>query len=221
MDEVRTAVRGAVRQFALVVGVVAVAGAAPIACRDARGTAVANTDTSFRLRPGYVIDSVRPIEAELARFKAAIGPAPTELVGGAGSMADLLSSFARAVSTGDTLALDRMAISAPEFAYLIYPSSPYTAPPYKEAPQNVWYQLRAAGAGGRTRLMSRRGGMTLRIVSRQCDAAPAIEGENKLWRHCIVVTTDSEGRDSVRERLFGVVIERHRRFKFASYENQY
>jgi hypothetical protein len=35
------------------------------------------------------------------------------------------------------------------------------------------------------------------------------------------VNTLRQSGDTVRERLFGVVIERHGHFKFASYQNQY
>ena len=198
-------------------GAVAVIATALVACREVPSHAV--EDTSYRLRPGYIVDSVRPIEVELERFRADLGPAPAALAGGAASMAELLSRFARAIEARDTTSLQRMQISAAEFAWLIYPSSPFTKPPYRETPQMVWAQLRM-GDVGLKRLVERRGGSPLRIVSRQCDPEPLIEGDNRLWRRCEVRTVGASG-DTLSERLFGVVIERAGHFKFASYQNQY
>ena len=198
-------------------GAVAVMAAALVACRNG-GADGAIEDTTYRSRPGYVIDSVRPIEVELARFRQPLGPAPTELTGGAASLEALLRNFATAVEARDTTALLRMQIDAPEFAWLIYPSSPYTKPPYQQSPQYVWSDLRH-GDVGLTRLLQRRGGQPLRVVGHRCDPEPVVEGENQLWRHCVVQTNDAG--TIVTERLFGVVIQRHGHFKFASYQNQY
>lgn len=198
---------------------VVAAAAALSGCLDTQGDPEATVDTSYRLRPGYVIDSVKPAEVELEAFRARLGAAPTALTGGASSFNGLLSAFATAVEGRDSLALQRMQIDAAEFAWLIYPSSPYTKPPYRESPRLVWMQLRAGDAGMR-RLLQRRGGDRLRIVGHHCGSDPLVEGENSLWRRC-TVTTVSGGADTLHERLFGVVVERKGHFKFASYQNQY
>jgi hypothetical protein len=220
MDDLRPEVaRHPLRRVVALTAIAAAASAG--ACRDVQGRTPAVADTSYRLRPGYVIDSARPVAMELERFRAGLGPAPTELSGGAPSLDSLLSRFARAVQAVDTAALDRMQITPAEFAWLVYPSSPYTRPPFAESPRLVWYQLRSSGASGMARLLQRRGGRPLRIVGRRCDSPPLVEGENRLWRRCQLSIVGVTGRDTVRERLFGVVIERHGRFKFASYQNQY
>ncbi|HET9425313.1 MAG TPA: hypothetical protein VFO55_08085 [Gemmatimonadaceae bacterium] len=205
------------KRVSLTLSVAAIA-AALSGCRDVQGRAAAE-DTSYRLRPGYVIDSVKPPEVELSEFRAGLGPAPTRLSGGAASFDRLMSAFARAVEGNDSLALQRMQLDAAEFAWLIYPSSPYTKPPYRESPRMVWLQLRGGDTGLR-RLLERRGGERLELVGWQCDPEPAVEGENRLWRRCSVRTIGPSG-DTLRERLFGVVVERHGHFKFASYQNQY
>lgn len=187
-------------------------------CREVRGGAPAE-DTAYRTRPGYVIDSVKPPEIELAEFRARVGPAPTRFHDGATTFDGLMSAFARAVEGNDSLALQRMQLDAAEFAWLVYPSSPYTRPPYRQSPDLAWLQLRAGDTGLR-RLLARRGGAQLRIAGHHCDPEPVVEGDNRLWRHCVVNTLRQSG-DTVRERLFGVVIERHGHFKFASYQNQY
>jgi hypothetical protein len=170
-------------------------------------------------RPGYVVDSVRPVEVDLARFREGLGPAPAELTGGAESFGGLIARFARAVEARDTVALQRMQVSAAEYAWLVYPSSPLTRPPYVQAPQIAWMLLRQSGDAGLSRLVQRRGGAPLRITGRHCDPEPLVEGDNRLWRRCYVTTVAGSGTKS--EKLFGVVIERHGRFKFVSYQNQY
>lgn len=193
--------------------------AATSGCRDVSGRAPAAEDTTYRTRPGYVVDSVRPIEVELERFRSGLGPAPDSLSGGASSIRALIGAFAEATASRDTARLQQMQVSAAEFAWLVYPSSPFTRPPYRESPQMVWYQLRAQGDPGLTRLLQRRGGTPIRILDHRCDPEPAIEGENRLWKRC-EVRTASEGERQW-ERLFGVIIERRGHFKFASYQNQY
>jgi hypothetical protein len=79
--------------------------------------------------------------------------------------------------------------------------------------------LRQSGDVGLKRLLDRRGGLPLRVVSHQCDSQPLFEGDNKLWRGCTVRTIS--GPETTAEKLFGVVIERQGHFKFASYQNQY
>lgn len=130
-----------------------------------------------------------------------------------------MSRFARAIETRDTTALRRMQISAAEFAWLIHPSSPFTKPPCRQAPQVVWMQMRN-GDTGLARLLERRGGSPLRIAGRARDPEPLREGENLLWRNCRVRTIGARA-DTLTERLFGVVVERAGHFKFASWPNQY
>lgn len=176
------------------------------------------SDTSYRTRPGYVIDSVLPVEEELRRFRVGLDAVPTALEGGARSREALVRRFFDALASADTATLRSMLLSRAEFAYLIYPSSPYTHEPYRQPPGLVWMQLRSATARGGTRLLERARGF--QYLSHRCDAEPAREGQNALWRHCRAKVVTAPG-DTTRMALFGVIVERDGRFKFASYDTDY
>ena len=118
----------------------------------------------------------------------------------------------------DTASLSRMQVSAAEYAWLVYPSSPLAKPPYSQPPQIAWMLLRQSSDVGLARLVKRRGGSPLRILGYSCDPDRPKEGENTL-RRCMVQTNDAG--TTVTERLFGIVVQRHGRFKFLSYQNQY
>jgi hypothetical protein len=201
-----------------IVGAVAIVAAALMSCREAPAK-VAGEDTAYRARPGYVVDSARPIAVDLDRFRATLGPAPAELTGGAGSVDALVRRFAAAVQSRDTVALDRMQVSAAEYAWLIYPSSPLAKPPYSQPPQIAWMLARQASDVGLARLVKRRGGAPVRITGHECATEPLREGENRIWHRCSVRTNDAG--TLVTERLFGAIVERHGHFKFLSYQNQY
>lgn len=176
-------------------------------------------DTSYRLRPGYVVDSVRPIAEELDAFQAGL-PRPAALFGGAASREALVRRFLGALAHRDTTALAGMALTRAEFAWLVYPSSPFTRPPYRQSPGLVWVQLGQAGRPGLRRLAERLGGQPLAYIGHTCDPRPDREGENRLWRQCRVAYVRAR-RDTVRARLFGVIVERRGRFKFANFANDF
>lgn len=175
-------------------------------------------DTSPRARPGYVIDSVLPVKEELRRFRVAIERVPTSLEGGASSRETLVRHFFSAVARADSAELRNMLLSRAEFAYLVYPESPYTHPPYRQPPDLVWMQLATTGSTGARRLLAR--ARDFRYLSHRCDPTPEREGKNTLWRQCLARVVRSEG-DTVDMRLFGVIVERDERFKFASYETDF
>ncbi|HET8784860.1 MAG TPA: hypothetical protein VFM38_04450, partial [Candidatus Limnocylindrales bacterium] len=54
----------------------------------------ARQDSINRAQPGYVVDSILPIEEELRRFRVGLGAAPSHLVGGASSRETLIRRFA-------------------------------------------------------------------------------------------------------------------------------
>jgi hypothetical protein len=176
-------------------------------------------DTAYRRRAGYVVDSVRPLEEELRRFRAGL-PRPATLGGGAASREALVRRFLDALARRDSAALARMALTRAEFAWLVYPSSPLMRPPYRQPPGLVWLQLEAGGRPGLRRLLDRFGGRAPAYAGHACDAAPAVEGENRLWRGCRVTLVPAPG-DTIRARLFGVVVERRGRFKFANFASDF
>lgn len=173
-----------------------------------------------RARPGYVVDSILPPALALRRFRTGLGAAPAALEGGASSRAALVRAFVAAVEHGDSAALRRMALDRAEFAYLVYPGSLYTRAPYRQAPQIVWYQLAGRSAVGERRLLERLAGRPLDVAGHRCDATPERDGAVRYWRGCRVLMVTAAG-DTIPRRLFGVIVERGGRFKFASYANDF
>jgi hypothetical protein len=178
-------------------------------------------DSVNRAQPGYIIDSVVPIEEELRRFRAAIGgETATEFGHGRSTRDDLVRHLVRAVASQDTAAMRDMILSAREFADLVYPSSPYTHAPYAQAPGFVWSQIVQPSASGFRRLMRRRGGVAFRYLDHTCNPIPEKQGENRIWTGCTLRVRSPDG-DTTTQRWFGSIIERGGRFKFVSYANQF
>lgn len=201
------------------IAALALGGCAPRDQQGARGDAPPPLDTpAVAPRAGYVVDSVLPPAEELRRFRADLPGAPASLEGGFGSRDALGRAFARALARSDSAALRRMVISRAEFAYLVYPESPYTRPPYRQPPWLVWRDLEQNGEKGLRRLLDRRGGAPLAYAGVRCAVAPEPSGASRLWRRCMLRSVRAPG-DTVAERLFGVVVEHGGRFKFASYGN--
>lgn len=213
------------------------AAAAAVACDSARGAtrgsrsttdsarpdsiARARQDSLNRASPGYVIDSVLPVEEELRRFRAAIGGAPiTELQHASESREALVRRFVRDLNAGDTTDLARAALSPREFADLLYSSSPNAHPPYRQSPAFVWMQIGGKSASGLTRALKRRAGQGLAYAGHECNSVPEVQGANRLWLACALRLVSPAG-DTTVERLFGTIVQRADRFKFVSYANQF
>jgi hypothetical protein len=181
----------------------------------------ARQDSINRSSPGYVIDSILPVEEELRRFRQDIGGAPVKrLANGSASRNELVRRFMAALSLRDSADLVRMALQPREFADLVYPESPYTHPPYHQSPALLWYQIENGSSTGFTRLMRRLGGQLLRYVDSRCDAKPDRQGHNSIWTNCFVRVVGPAG-DTTSRRLFGSLIERDGMFKIVSYRNEF
>ena len=166
-----------------------------------------------------VVDSIRPIEEELRRFRAAIpGEPPSALSGGAPSRDALVERFVSAVEAADTAAFRSMLLTRAEFAWLYYPHTRFTAPPYELAPDLLWFQIQNGTSRGFGRLLDRMGGRTVHSDGYACPLAPRLEGPNRIWEDCAVRLrpTGGEARDL---RLFGAIVERAGVYKFVSYSN--
>ncbi len=199
----------------------AVARADSIAQARLDSIARVRQDSINRAQPGYVVDSILPVEEEVRRFSAAIGGKPvTALAHGAASADALVQRFAQALAASDSIALRNMALSAREFIDLVYPSSPYTKPPYRQSPSLLWSQIRNPSSSGYRRLLERLGGKPLRIAAVTCPGAPERQGANLLHTKCTVRFTS--GSDPERPGvLFGTILERGGQFKFVSFSNMY
>ena len=191
----------------------------------------ARQDSINRRLPGYVVDSILPVEEELRRFRLAVreqgastgtdtNDIVTALTSGSVSREALIRRFIRALATSDSSDLRAMRLTAREFADLVYPESAHTRPPYRQSPALVWNQVSNPSASGLTRLLRRLGGQPLGYVNHSCARKPESQGANIIWTECTVVLMDSSS-EATRHRLFGSIIERDGRFKFVSYSNEF
>ena len=180
--------------------------------------ALVRQDSVNRAQPGYIIDSILPIEEQLRRFRAGVPDTIREFNGGSSSREELVRTFVRSLATADTAALVRLTISRAEFAWLVYPDSPLSAPPYRLAPDLAWLRHAGASGAGLTRLLARLGGSGLQFQSWGCIEGPLVEGRNQIWRDC-AVRFAKPGSEEQTLRLFSSIIERQGRYKILSYAN--
>ena len=167
--------------------------------------------------PREVVDSIFPIEEELRRFRALLGPEPVGLSGGSGSLDSLLDRFVRAVTAADTAAFADLLMTRDEFGWLYYPTTRFTSRPYELAPGMVWFQIENGTSQGLSRLLTRLGGRPLEVTAHKCPSEPRAEGRNRIWEGCTVQIDRREGR--LDASLFGSILERDGVFKFVSYTN--
>ncbi|MEO8333374.1 MAG: hypothetical protein ABI664_00275 [bacterium] len=181
----------------------------------------ARQDSINRTLPGYVVDSILPVEEELRRFRAALpGDSATAFTGGSKSREALVRRFVKALVANDTSDLQAMAVHGREFADLYYPESPYTHPPFRQSPALAWSLIQNPSTSGLTRLVRRLGGKPMSYVSHNCDAKVLHEGRNTRYAGCIITIVDAEGK-TVTKRYFGSIVERDGQYKFMSYTNQF
>lgn len=192
----------------------------PIVARSIGADSIsrARQDSINRSLPGYVVDSILPLEESVRRFRIGLPSAPAQLRNAAASRAQLVAAFVKAIERSDSTALGKLAIDRAEFAYLIYPESPYTRPPYAQPPGLVWMTIQNPSFTGARRLLERFGGKRLGVRSVECPLQPERQGVNRLWAGCTLLVS-MDGAAPVRRRLFGTIIERAGRFKFVSYRN--
>ncbi len=181
----------------------------------------ARQDSMNRASPGYIVDSILPVAEEIRRFRTAMGGATvTRLGASSASREALVARLAVAVAANDDRALGQTVVTAREFIDLVYPESPYTKPPFRQAPGLVWTLIREPSESGRRRLLARLGGQPLTVTRVTCEGTPDVQGRNRLWKECTV--RYSSGSERERDgRLFGSILERDGRFKFMSLANQY
>lgn len=154
----------------------------------------------------------------LDHFRATVqGPPPDTLNGAAGSRDELVQRFADALLRADTSALIRMTMNRAEFAYLYYPHTIYTRPPYELDAETTWLLSKMNSEKGLTRILQRFGGVPLDLAGYRCAAEPQQEGPNRFWHAC-TLTTRVDGAPPVM-RWFGSIWERDGRFKFVAYAN--
>jgi hypothetical protein len=164
------------------------------------------------------VDSVVPIDTALARFRQGLLE-PAELASGAGGLDELIGTFVKRLEASDTAGLAALALTRAEFAYLYYPTVPEARPPYDLSPGLLWFLIEGNSARGLRTALAERGGKPLGYVGPRCRGNPRRDGDNTVWPLCIVRRLQAPG-DTVEERLFGPIVERHGRFKFVTFANK-
>jgi hypothetical protein len=139
--------------------------------------------------------------------------------GGAASRDALVRRFIGAMEQADTTALRELLLTRSEFAWLYYETSPESRPPYNLSPSLMWFLLEGNGRKGLGRALDEYGGRPLGVIDYQCDETSSSEGDNTVWGPCTVRRIEPDG-DTVRLRLFGLVLERGGRWKFVNYANK-
>ena len=211
--------------FALLVVTVGGACDAPPTVRTAQASPAdssairARQDSIVRSRPGYIVDSILPVEEEIRRFQATLGTAPQAFSRGERSRAALVAAFVRSLERADTTVLLGLVVSSAEFGFLIYPTSPNARPPYRQSPELVWLQRSAASEKGARRLLARFAGRPLDYRGISCPTPGAAEGDNVIWSGCVVRLGTDDNRNTTTLRLFGPIVERDGQFKFLSLSN--
>lgn len=165
------------------------------------------------------VDSIFPIDEEIRRFQTSIPDSVSELSAAAVSRDELVTRFFAALESNDRAAMQELALTTAEFAYLFYPHTRYTRRPYELSPALLWFQLENSGSKGLARVLIRYGGRPLASRGYVCSAEPEIEGPNRLWSGCTVQHVADSG-DTVSLSLFGGIIERDGRFKFINFANR-
>jgi hypothetical protein len=165
-----------------------------------------------------VVDSAVPMDDALRRFREVL-PEVTRLGGGEASRERLVRAFVRALGARDTAALRAMVLSRAEFAWLYYPTAREANPPYNLPPDLMWFTQQGRSERGIGTALETLGGHPIRYLGHDCAPEPRIEGENRLWGFCVVRYLN-EGGESLRQQVFGLIIERGGVYKFVSYANK-
>lgn len=190
--------------------------AAAAACSEGAARTGTTRDAAPAAASLGVVDSALSIEESLRRFRQGLKE-PRGLRGTARSREALVRELVQALEARDTAAMQRMALAADEFAWLYYPSSPFSRPPYELPPELMWFQIQGQSERGARRLLAQRSGTALGYLDHECKAART-EGENRIYGPCTVRRVSAEG-DTVSERLFGLILERGGRYRFVTYAN--
>ena len=203
-----------------------VANAAPTMSAAARDSARADSvqrarqDSINRTLPGYVVDSIFPVDEELRRFRKALGgDSAVVFSGGSPSREALVRRFVTALASSDTNEFRTMVVHGREFADLYYPVSVYSRAPYHQPPQLAWSLIQNPSADGLKKLLRTMGGKPITYVGDTCDPKVFHEGRITRYAGCIVRIADVKG-DTTTRLLFGSIVELGGVYKFLSYTNR-
>jgi hypothetical protein len=196
-----------------------VAAAALVAAGCDRAVEAGGRPAQPAALPGMIIDSILPPGEALRRFQSEL-PAVAELVDAPRSRDRLVSEFVEALERADTATLAKLRVSKPEYAFLYYPTSVYSAKPYELPPDVAWLLSEQNSQKGAIRLLRRLSGRDLHFDGYACGAS-AHERDNVFWRDCQVSYLDPATSVRVTRQLFGAIMQREGRYKFLSYANDF
>ncbi|MEO7361135.1 MAG: hypothetical protein ABI120_12460 [Gemmatimonadaceae bacterium] len=168
---------------------------------------------------GGVVDSILPIPVQLDRFQAAMSEKPDTLRHASPSINALIMRLSIAIAANDTAALNAMMLDRAEFAWLYYPSSKMSLPPYEAPPQLLWGQILASSNDGAQNLLKKFGSAAFKVTGVNCPKPPVAEGGNLLHEGCLL-KVQTPGAVQGEAAYFGTIIERDKRFKFVSYASR-
>lgn len=169
-------------------------------------------------RTRVIVDRAVPMAEQLRRFRADLPERPAGLRGGRVSREALVRRLVAATEANDTAAFGPLTLDRAEFAYLLFPESPQSRPPYELPPGVAWLQMQERNRQGLFRLLREHGGRPLEYQGHRCTSSPRMEGRNRIWTGCVLRLGNGSGT-AAEVRLFGAVVERDGRFKFLSYAN--
>jgi len=204
------------RTVLLAVVVLATACERPLADQAGGRSRAPLGDSALRATPGYVVDSILPPEEALRRFRTGLDSVTT--LDGAPSREDLVRRFFAALDRRDARALRALAITKSEFAWVAYPGSRLSHPPYYQPPEIAWMLLQNSSSTGFGRLLERVAGGQMQFSSFTCDAAE-VDGRVVLYRNCQVRV--SAAGEFANRKLFGTIVEHAGRFKFLGFDTDF
>jgi len=142
------------------------------------------------------------------------GLTPVGALGGPSSREELLDRFLSAFGRGDSAALRALTITRAEFAWLVYPESRLSRPPYRQPPEIAWLTLRLANDAGLRKLLGRAPAM--RPLGVRCPESAEAEGGMRVTTGCTVLVREEGSARPV--RLFGRLVELDGRWKIVAFD---
>lgn len=194
-------------------------GFAGAACKDKTPADDQQQHIADVVARGGVVDSILPIAEQLDRFRKTVADKPDTLRHASNSIANLVTRWTLAIASSDTAALNAMLLDRAEFAWLYYPTSKMSLPPYEAPPQLLWGQMLATSEEGAQNILKLFSAESFKVLGVNCPNAPVVEGTNQLHEGCRL-KLERGGSAPVEQSYFGTIIERDGRFKFVSYASR-
>jgi len=177
------------------------------------GVLIPSTDSLVKT-PGYVVDSIFPMEEMVRRFQTESGSPVAALSGGERSIDALLRAYWSLLARGDTVSMTPLVASQREFAYLYFPAS-------RELTDGVppaisWLLLGNHSGRGLTRSLSAAAADSS-ILGTTCRPLELDAGESRITGPCAVIRRRADRPDTL--WFVKHVIEHRGIFKLMSFAN--